>query len=194
LLPADDAVLHCKTKKEAEEVLLALRKRLKVCELELHPQKSKIIYCKNDDRPGYYSNTKFDFLGFTFRSRRSKNRWGKFFINFSPAVSSSAKKSMRQKMRSWKVHLRSDKSIEDISHMFNPIMRGWINYYGKYYKSELYCVFRHFNRTLARWAMRKYKRLGGHRTRAEYWVGRIADKEQYLFCFWKMGLKPTTEQ
>ena len=191
---ADDAVLHCNTKENAEEILAAIKGRLKECRLELHPQKSKIVYCKDDARFDNYSITKFDFLGYTFRSRRSKNRWGKHFVNFSPAVSSNAKKSMLQKMRNWKVHLRSDKSIEDISHMFNSTFRGWINYYGKYYKSELYCVFRHFNRTLIRWAMRKYKSLRGHKTRAEYWLGRIARKEPYLFYFWKIGLKPAIEQ
>jgi RNA-directed DNA polymerase len=97
-------------------------------------------------------------------------------------------------MRSWKVHLRSDKSLKDISCMFNPVLRGWINYYGKYYKSELYCVFRHFNRTLVRWAMRKYKKLQGHKRRAEYRLGKIAQKQPGLFYHWQIGLKPSTGQ
>lgn len=191
---ADDSVVHCKTEKEAKEILHSLRERLLQCGLELHPDKTKIVYCKDDDRRGDYRVTKFDFLGYTFRSRRSKNRWGKYFVNFSPAVSNSAKKAIRQKMRSWKVHLRSDKSLEDISHMFNPVLRGWLNYYGKYYKTELYCVFRHFNQTLARWVMRKYKRLRGHNRRAEYRLGMIAKKQPYLFCHWNIGLKPSTGQ
>ena len=191
---ADDSVVHCRTEKEAKEILLSLKDRLLQCGLELHPEKTKIVYCKDDDRQGDYHNTKFDFLGFTFRSRMSKNRWGKHFVNFSPAVSNSAKKSIRQEMRRWKVHLRSDKSLEDISHMFNPILRGWFNYYGKYYKSELYCVFRHFNRTLSRWAMRKYKRLRGHDRRAEYRLGRIAKEHPSLFYHWQIGLKPSAGQ
>lgn len=191
---ADDSIVHCRTEKEAKEILLSLKGRLLQCGLELHPEKTKIVYCKDDDRQSDYHNTKFDFLGFTFRSRRSKNRWGKYFVNFSPAVSNLAKKSIRQEMRRWKVHLRSDKSLEDISHMFNPILRGWFNYYGKYYKSELYCVFRHFNRTLTRWAMRKYKRLRGHERRAEYRLGRIAKGQPSLFYHWQNGLKPSTGQ
>jgi len=191
---ADDSIVHCRTEKEAKEILLSLKDRLLQCGLELHPEKTKIVYCKDDDRRGDYHNTKFDFLGFTFRSRKSKNRWGKYFVNFSPAVSNSAKKSIRQEMRRWKVHLRSDKSLEDISHMFNPVLRGWINYYGKYYKSELYCVFRHFNLTLTRWAMRKYKRLRGHKRRAEYRLGKIAMKQPSLFYHWQIGLKPSTGQ
>ncbi|MEA1981397.1 MAG: group II intron reverse transcriptase/maturase [candidate division Zixibacteria bacterium] len=191
---ADDVVVHCKTEKGANDVLSSLKNRMAECGLELHPEKTKIVYCKDDDRRGNYPITKFDFLGFTFRRRRSKNRWGKYFVNFSPAVSDSAKKSMRKVMRSWKVHLRSDKSLDDISHMFNPILRGWFIYYGKYYKSELYCVFDHFNRTLSRWAMRKYKRLRGHNRRAIYRIGLIANEHPNLFYHWQIGLKPSTGQ
>ena len=191
---ADDGVVHCKTEQEAKELLTRMKQRLEECGLELHPEKTKIVYCKDDDRHMDYPVTKFDFLGYTFRSRRSKNRWGKFFVNFCPAVSDSAKKAMRQKMRSWNVHLRSDKTLEDISHMFNPILRGWMNYYGKYYKSEVYCIYRHFNSILTRWATRKYKRLRRHTRRAEYWLGRIASNESRLFCHWQLGLKPATGQ
>jgi len=191
---ADDSVVHCRTEREAKETLQSLEERLFQCGLELHPEKTKIVYCKDDDRRGNYPVTQFDFLGFTFRNRRSKNRWGKYFVNFSPAVSNSAKKSIRQRMRGWKVHLRSDKTLEDISRMFNSVLRGWINYYGKYYKSELYSVFRHFNRTLIRWAMRKYKKLRGHNRRAEYRLGRIAKKQPGLFYHWQIGLMPSTGQ
>jgi RNA-directed DNA polymerase len=191
---ADDSVVHCRTEEEASTILKSLQKRLQHCGLELHPVKTKIVYCKDDDRRGIYPTTKFDFLGYTFCRRRSKNRYGKYFINFTPAVSNSAKKSMRQEMRRWKVHLRSDKSLEDISHMFNPTLRGWFNYYGRYYKSELYSVFRHFNRTLSRWAMRKYKKLKGHNRRAEHRMGKIANDYPRLFYHWQIGLKPATGQ
>ena len=113
-----------------------------------------------------------DFLGYTFRARRSKNRWGKYFINFSPAVSNDAGKAMRQKTRSWGLQDRSDKSLEDLSRMFNPILRGWMTYYGRFYKSALLPTLRHLNRVLVWWAMRKYKRLRRHKRRAEYWLGR----------------------
>ena len=191
---ADDGVVHCKTEQQAKEILTHMKQRLEECGLELHPEKTKIVYCKDDDRHMDYPVTKFDFLGYTFRCRRSKNRWGKFFVNFCPAVSDSAKKAMRQKMRSWNVQLLSDKTLEDISHMFNPILRGWMNCYGKYYKSEVYCIYRHFNSILTRWATRKYKRLRRHTRRAEYWLGRIANNESSLFCHWQLGLKPATRQ
>jgi len=191
---ADDSVIHCRTEQEAMKLKEALGKRLHECDLELHPDKTKIVYCKDDDRQKNYVTTTFDFLGYTFRSRRSKNRWGKYFVNFSPAVSNKAKTKIRQEMRSWRVHLRSDKSLEDIARMFNAVLRGWYNYYSRYYKSELYSVFRHFNRTLVRWAMRKFKRLRDHKRRAEYWLGRIARKEPSLFYHWQVGLKPPVGQ
>lgn len=187
---ADDGVVHCKTEAEAQLLLKALSARFIECGLELHPKKTVIVYCKDDDRVKDYPNTSFDFLSFTFRPRRSKNRFGKFFINFSPAVSNTAAKSMRQKARKWKLHLRSDKSLEDLSNMFSPVIRGWINYYCSFYKSAMYPILRHLNRTLVRWATRKFKRLKGHSRRAEYFLGRIARKEPSLFPHWKMGLKP----
>jgi RNA-directed DNA polymerase len=185
---ADDAIAHCKSEAQAQMIRRAIEKRLAKCGMELHPQKTMIVYCKDDDRRGSYPNEKFDFLGFTFRARRSKNRWGKYFVNFSPAVSRDAAIRMRQEMRRWQVQLRSDKSLEDISRMFNPILRGWITYYSSYYKSELSPVLRHFNRTLVRWATRK------HRRQAEHWLGRIANKEPNLFTHWQMGIKPTAGQ
>lgn len=191
---ADDALLHCRTEEEARKLLTHLEQRMKECGLELHPAKTKIVYCKDDDRKMEYPNTKFDFLGYTFRCRRSKNRWGKYFVNFCPAVSNSAKKVMGQKMRSWRFGNKSDKTLEDISRMFNPILRGWLNYYGRYYKSGMYCIFRHFNRILVKWASRKYKRLRRHQRRSEYWLGRISRKQAYLFCHWECGLKPATGQ
>jgi len=190
---ADDGIAHCRTKREAEELLKTLDIRFKECGLELHPEKTKIVYCKDDDRRGDYPGTSFDFLSYTFRPRRAKNRWGKYFVSFLPAVSNKAGKAMRQKARRWKMHLRNDKSLEDLSKMFSPVIRGWINYYGKFYKSALHSTLRQLNRTLVRWAMRKFKKLKGHRRRAEYWLGKIAQRQPRLFPHWQMGVKPTAE-
>ena len=189
---ADDAVFHCKTEAEVKALKPAIGERLVTCKLDLHPEKTRIVYCKDDDRQGNYPNEKFDFLGYTFQARRSKNRWGKYFVNFSPAVSNDAAKAMRRTMRDWHLHKRSDKELIDLSRMFNPILRGWINYYGKYYRSALYPTFRHLNRTLVRWAMRKYKRLRIHQRRAEYWLGEIAKRDSRLFAHWQMGIRPIT--
>lgn len=160
-------MIHCRTKLEAEGLFERLHGRFNECGLELHLDKTRIVYCKDEDRGGDYPEIKFDFLDYTFRPRRSKNRYGKFFINFTPGVSNKAAKAMRNEIRNWRIHLKPDKSIEDISRMFNPVIRGWINYYGRFYKSALYPVLRHMNRALIQWARRKYKRLSRHRRRAE---------------------------
>src|SRR5690625_5708783 len=108
------------------------------CKLELHPVKTKIVYCKDVDRKEDYENIAFDFLGFTFRPRLSKNRWGKHFVNFTPAISNKSKKSIQQKVRDWKLQLKAEKDLTDLANMFNSVIQGWINYYGKFYKSEMY--------------------------------------------------------
>lgn len=188
---ADDGVTHCRSLAEAEELLKQLQQRFLECGLELHSEKTRIVYCKDEDRQGVHPETKFDFLGYTFRPRRSKNRYGKFFVNFTPAVSRKAAKAMRQTIHSWRLHLKPDKSIEDLSRMFNPVIRGWINYYGRFYKSELYSVLRHMNRALIQWARRKYKRLNRHKRRAEHWLGRLARRDTWLFAHWKLGILPS---
>lgn len=187
---ADDAVIHCRTKEEAERLLEQLRKRFNTCKLELHPDKTRIVYCKDDDRKGEHSEIKFDFLGYTFRPRRSKNRYGKYFINFTPAVSNKACKAMRQTIRGWRMHLKPDIGIDDLSRMFNASIRGWINYYGHFYKSQLYPVFRHMNQALVQWARRKYKKLERHKIRAIKWLGRLAKNLPRLFAHWQMGILP----
>jgi len=183
---ADDVVCHCTSEAQAKWLRVEIEKRFAECWLELHPQKTKIVYCKDDDRQGNYACEQFDFLGYTFRPRRSKNRKGKFFVNFSPAVSNEATKSIRKTMREWGLHERSDKSLEDLAGMFNPVLRGWINYFKGYYKSAMYPTFQHFDRILAKWAMRKYKKLRGHKRRAQQWITRIARKQPKLFAHWQL--------
>jgi len=190
---ADDGIAHCRTLEEAESLLERLKIRFEECKLQLHPDKTKIVYCKDDDRKENHEEIKFDFLGFTFRPRRSKNKFGKHFINFTPAVSNKAMKAMRKEIHDWRMHLKPDKELIDLSNMFNPIIRGWINYYGRFYKSGLYPVMRHMNKALAHWASRKYKKLERHRTRAENWLGKIARRELKLFFHWQMGILPTAE-
>lgn len=188
---ADDGIAHCKTKAEAENLLKKLKRRFNECKIALHPDKTRIIYCQDDDRRGQFSITKFDFLGYTFRPRRSKNRYGKHFINFTPAVSNKACKNMGKAIRNWRLHLKPDKELQDLSHMFNPVIRGWVNYYGHFYKSEMYKVLRHINRALIHWVRRKYKKFTRHKRRAERYLGRIARNEPQLFVHWKMGILPT---
>jgi RNA-directed DNA polymerase len=188
---ADDGVAHCRTEVKARSLLVQLHQRFAECGLQLHPNKTKIVYCKDDDRRGEYSETKFDFLGYSFRPRRSKNRFGKFFINFTPAVSNKAKTAMRRTIRSWHLHLKPDKTIEDLARMFNPVVQGWINYYGRFYRSELVYTLRHLNRALVHWVRRKYKRYSRHRRRAEHWLGRVSRRQPLLFAHWRLGALPS---
>lgn len=191
---ADDAVIHCGSEQEAKEVKAQLVQRLEACHLRLHPEKTKIAYCKDADRRNEYANTSFDFLGYTFRPRRSKNRYGKFFINFTPAISSKASKKIRKQAKHWEFPCRVDKDITDLSRMFNPVIRGWIGYYTKFYKSAMYPVLRYLNRLLARWVTQKYKKFRGHRRRARHWLGRLARNRPYLFAHWKLGVLPEVGQ
>ena len=187
---ADDIIAHCQSEAQARWLQARIATRLAQCHLELHPTKTHIVYCKDADRRGTFPQERFDFLGYTFRPRRSKNRRGKYFINFPPAVSARATKAMRQTIRSWRLHLRSDKTLDDLARMFNPILRGWAQYYGQYYKSALYPTFRVLDRILVKWAMRKYKKLKGHQRRATHWLGRIARRQPRLFVHWQMGVRP----
>jgi len=184
---ADDIVVHCRSKEQANWIKMVIEQRLKQCWLELNPDKTKIVYCKDTFRKGNYPNEKFDFLGYTFRPRLSKSRHGKFFVSFLPAVSEEAARSIRKTIRSWRLHKMTDKSIKDLARMFNPIIRGWVNYYGQFYKSALYPVLSQLNGSLQRWAMRKYKKLRRRKRRAFYWLGRIADKMSYLFAHWRLA-------
>ena len=187
---ADDGLAHCRTLAEAERLKMALEKRLQECGLEMHPVKTKIVYCKDDDRRGNYRDCKFDFLGYEFRARRSKNRYGKHFINFTPAMSPRAGKAIRQEIRSWGLQNRSDKSIMDLALMFGAKIQGWINYYGRFYRSQMYMTLRHVDAKLVEWAKRKFKKLKRHSRRAMRWLGRVARSFPSLFPHWRIGLMP----
>ena len=190
---ADDGIAHCKTLEEAENLLEELKVRFEECKLQVHPDKTRIVYCKDDDRRKEHEEIKFDFLGYTYRPRLSKNKYGKFFINFTPAVSNKAKKAMRKVIHDWRMHLKPDKSLEDLANMYNPVIRGWINYYASFYKSGLYPVMRHINFALIRWVRRKFKKFERHRKRAERWLGKIARRDPKLFSHWQMGILPKAE-
>jgi RNA-directed DNA polymerase len=181
---ADDILCHCHSEEQAKALKDALERRFTACGLELHPTKTKIVYCKDDDRRGTYPHEKFDYLGYTFRARRSKNRWGKYFVNFSPGVSNVATKAIREEIRNWQLRCRVDKWIDDLARMFNPIIRGWITYYGRFYKSALYPTLRYLDLRLTQWAMAKYKRLKRHRRRATHWISRVSLRDPTLFAHW----------
>ena len=183
-------MVHCRTEAEAKHLLAALDARFKACGLRLHPDKTRIIYCQDEDRRDPYPETRFDFLGYTFRPRRAKNRYGKFFVTFTPGVSNNAAKAMRQTMHDWRLHLKPDKALADLSRMFNPVLRGWIHSYGRFYKSALYPTLRHMNRALVHWVRRKYKRCNRHpsepNTGSDGWLG----GSRHCLPTGKWGLNP----
>ena len=184
---ADDGVVHCRTKQEAQVILAALEKRFTECGLELHPEKTRIVYCKDDRRTGDHQYTSFDFLGYTFRPRSVKNqKQGSLFVGFTPAVSNSALKAMRSEIR-W-FRRRSDFSLSEIARLLNPKLRGWMAYYGRYYPSAMYVVWRHFNTTLVAWAMQKFKSLRRRKTQAGRFMERIAERDPSLFYHWSIGM------
>ena len=186
---ADDGLAHCKTEQQAIQLLLELEQRFKECGLELHPDKTKIVYCKDGSRKRKYPKTEFDFLGYTFRRRSVRNsKQNRMFVSFTPAVSKAALKSMRAETRKRNFRNRTELSLEDIANMHNPVLRGWIEYYGRYCRSGLYPVFRHFNKTLVAWAMRKYKRFKDRKTQASVFLEKISEKESRLFAHWKVGM------
>lgn len=188
---ADDAIVHCRSERQACAVLEAIRDRFRQCGLELHATKTRIVYCKDDDRPGKSDSVKFDFLGYTFQPRRAKNRWGKYFVSFLPAMSAKAAKAVRATIRNWRMaSTRNNQRLEDLARLVNPVVRGWMNYYGRFYRSKCVQVLRHLNEALAAWVRRKYRKFRRRERASMYWLGRIARRDRTLFAHWELGVVP----
>lgn len=175
---------------EAVNILEKLDSRLKECGLELHPTKTKIIYCKDKDRRKDYPITEFDFLGYTFKRVFIKDRLGRLQFNFLPSVSKKSTKSFREKIETMKIHNFTGCKIEIIAEMINPTVRGWLNYFTKYNPSATKYTIDCLNRRLVKWAMCKYKRFRGHRRRAEEWLSGLAKREPKMFSHWALGMLP----
>ncbi len=186
----DDIIVHARSECETQQLWEAVASRLAECGLRLNEQKTRAVYCKDSNRRGSYGCTSFDFLGYTFRPRLSQSKFGKQFLSFSPAVSGEAGKRMRREMRRWGLRRRSNGTLTDLARIFNPVIQGWINYYGRFYKSMLYPIFRHLNEALVRWAMWKYKRLRRHRKRARRFIAEVARRQPDLFAHWRLGVRP----
>jgi len=183
---ADDVVVHCLNKGQAKRTLAAISERFARCHLELHPEKTRIVYCKDDKRKGRHDHTSFDFLGYTFTRRRCRNAEGKVFDGFVPAISDQAAKAIRQRIRHWRLHWRTGQSLVEIARTINPIVRGWINYYGRFYRSRLHRSFRSINQYLVRWAQWKYKRLRHHSRRTWAWLRRVCERSPSLLAHWEI--------
>ncbi len=183
---ADDIVAHCCTEAEAMQLKTEIAKRMEQCGLELHPEKTKIVYCKDANRKGNYPIQSFDFLGFCFRPRLSRNRRGQYFVNFSPAIAPKSKKAIFEEIRRWRLHKRSDLSIKELANWINPVVRGWVGYYGAFFRSELLFLVRHLNELLYRWVIRKYKKQGSNFKKTDRWVKRIKQEIPDLFVHWSL--------
>ena len=182
---ADDIVCHCKSANEAEALCGALQVRFAACKLALHPEKTKIVYCKDKNRTGNYPNTSFDFLGFTFRVR--KTMWqGAPAHGFLPAVSRCALTSMSRTIRRWQLHLRSDKPLDELAAIANLHIRGWINYFGNFYRTALRPTLKGIDLYVIRWARRKFKRLRRKTKGTREWFDRLRRAQPTLFAHWQL--------
>jgi RNA-directed DNA polymerase len=185
---ADDAIIHCKSKAHAERVLNQLQERMDVCNLELHPEKTKLVYCRDFKRQGRYKTVKFDFLGYSFQPRTAKSkRTGKLFLGYDCAISISSRKRLADKLEELDIINMSFKSIVGIAQKLNPYIRGWINYYGRYRGYELSKVFYLLRCRLVRWARKRYKRYRNSLNKACKWLDRVRKQYPHLFYHWQLG-------
>jgi len=180
---ADDAVVHCATERQAREVWAALAERMESVGLRLHPDKTKIVYCKDAKRRGSFEQVSFTFLGYTFQPRKARQKDGRFYVGFLPAVSREALKAMGQQVRDWRMHLRIGLDLKGLADWINPIVSGWMTYYGRFYRSALHPFLRRINTYLMRWAQKKYRRLRGFKRFSVWWTG-LVDREPGLFKHW----------
>jgi RNA-directed DNA polymerase len=183
---ADDIICHCRSEQEARALWNALEARFTACRLVLHPQKTKLVYCKDTNRRGDFPIQSFDFLGYTFRPRKAVWHGSQYGTSYLPAASQKALKAIRQTIRRWKLHHRSDKTLEDLARIFNPYIQGWINYYSHFYRSALYGTLRRIDAFLLRWARNKFKRLRTRPKGAREWLARVIRAKPNLFAHWRL--------
>jgi RNA-directed DNA polymerase len=183
---ADDIICHCRSEHEAAKLRKVLERRFLQCGLELHAEKTKVVYCKDTNRKRNYAIQQFDFLGYCFRPRKAKWPSGSYGTSFLPAASPKALKAIRKTVRGWGLQRRSDKALDDLARMFNPCIRGWINYYGRFYQSALYPTLRRIDEALINWVRRKFKRLRQRPKGARDWVTKVAHTSNGLFAHWSL--------
>jgi group II intron reverse transcriptase/maturase len=183
---ADDAICHCKSAEEAQALRSALADRFAACKLVLHPEKTKIVYCKDANRRGDFPNQSFDFLGFKFRARKALGRGRRAFACFLPAASPKALTFIGRTIRRWTLHHHSDKSLQDLAETYNTYIQGWINYYGNFYRTQLRPTLKRIDLYVIRWARRKFKRLRRKTKGARDWFDRLRRANPTLFAHWQL--------
>ena len=184
---ADDIVIHCKSLGQATMLHQELEQRFAECKLEMSAKKTKIVYCKDGARKKDYPKISFDFLGYTFKPREAKAKNGKIFLSFLPAISAKAAQAIRQSVRGWRLKRRSTLTLEEIAHRINPIVRGWVQYYGRFYRGALYPVMAKIDQHLTKWIKAKHKRVRGKLGCALEWLRRIRSAHPWLFAHWKLA-------
>jgi RNA-directed DNA polymerase len=181
---ADDAVVHCVSRRQAEAVLDGIAQRMEEVGLRLHPDKTRIVYCQDGKRRGEHEHTSFTFLGFTFRTRKARGKNGTYFTSFLPAMSTEALKAKGAELRAMRIHRRTDLSLDGLARWLNPIVAGWMNYYGRFYRSAMHPLLRRVSSYLRRWAGKKYRRLRTDKRFQRWWAG-VIDRQPGLFAQWK---------
>jgi group II intron reverse transcriptase/maturase len=181
---ADDAVVHCVTERQARRVLAVLATRMEQVGLRLHPGKTRIVYCKDDNRPGAFEHTSFTFLGYEFCPRSARGRRGEMFTAFTPAISRKALTAASRQVRRWRIHTRTGHDLSDLAERINPIVRGWMNYYGRFHRSKLHPLLKRINGYLVRWARKKYRRLASFK-RVKRWWDDLIGRHRGLFAHWQ---------
>jgi RNA-directed DNA polymerase len=187
---ADDAIAHCASEQQARVVLAALTSRMAEVGLRLHPTRTKIVYCKDGRRRGSHEHTSFTFLGYTFRPRGARRADGTMFVGFQPAVSPEALKKMSRRVRRWRIHTRTRHDLAELAALINPVVAGWMNYYGRFYRSRMSPLLQRINTYLMRWAGKKYRRLRPFKRFRAWWTG-LLDREPRLFAHWAWASMPT---
>lgn len=183
---ADDIVCHCKSAKEAQALWRALQDRFAACKLVMHPQKTKLVYCKDANRRGDFAHQSFDFLGFTFRARKTIWQGHIHAHGFLPAVSPKALKTISRTIRRWTLHRRSDRSLQDLAEIYNPYIQGWISYYGQFYREQMRPTLKRIDAYVIRWARQKFKRLRRRPKGAREWLARMRRANPTLFAHWRL--------
>jgi group II intron reverse transcriptase/maturase len=187
---ADDVIVHCRSKAEADVVLRAIGERFAACGLTLHPTKTRIVYCKDDRRRGKSEHVLFDFLSFTFRARPARGRQGRVFFGFLPAISRRAAQRIRDRIRSWHLISKTHLQWVDLAALLDPVVRGWWTYFGRFYPSAAKEVLRHVNQALVWWVRRKYDKVCQTWRAAVWWIARLARRDPDLLELWRLGVLP----
>ena len=187
---ADDVVIHCRSEQEALAVKCSVEQRLRRCKLEAHPEKTRVVYCRDSNRKQDYPAITFDFLGYSFRPRGALGPTGRIFTSFIPAMSGRAQKAVTADIRQWRIQRQGHRELDELSAIFNKKIRGWVNYYGRYYPTELRKVFKRLNCRLLRWVCGKYKRFRGKLKEAQKWLRWQCQQRPMLFAHWQAGIVP----